>query len=110
MERLDRPEKNWKFSPADVAERQRWKEYMKAYEEMIARPPGLGAGGTGRLGFLPGRTACGRCLGTAAAPASAATATRLASNRRKRRTARGFIRSAPGSTPPAGLRPWRGHR
>ena len=35
MERLDRPEKNWKFSPADVAERQRWKEYMKAYEEMI---------------------------------------------------------------------------
>jgi len=35
MERLDRPEKNWKFSAADVAERQHWKEYQQAYEEAI---------------------------------------------------------------------------
>ena len=35
LERLDEPEKNWKFSTADVKERQRWDEYMSAYEDMI---------------------------------------------------------------------------
>ena len=35
MERLDQPEKNWKFSGADVAERQHWSEYQDAYEEAI---------------------------------------------------------------------------
>lgn len=35
LERLDKPEKNWKFSEADVKERQHWDEYMTAYEEMI---------------------------------------------------------------------------
>jgi PPK2 family polyphosphate:nucleotide phosphotransferase len=33
--RLDEPQKNWKFSLADVKEREHWKTYMKAYEEMI---------------------------------------------------------------------------
>ncbi|WP_119418049.1 polyphosphate kinase 2 family protein [Desertibaculum subflavum] len=36
LERIETPEKNWKFSMADVAERAHWKEYMAAYEEMIA--------------------------------------------------------------------------
>lgn len=35
LKRLDEPEKNWKFSEADVRERQCWDDYMKAYEEMI---------------------------------------------------------------------------
>jgi len=35
LERLDTPEKNWKFSAADVRERECWDDYMKAYEEMI---------------------------------------------------------------------------
>jgi PPK2 family polyphosphate:nucleotide phosphotransferase len=35
LERLDRPEKNWKFSAQDVKERACWKQYMAAYEEMI---------------------------------------------------------------------------
>ncbi|HUE11062.1 MAG TPA: polyphosphate kinase 2 family protein [Steroidobacteraceae bacterium] len=35
LKRLDRPDKNWKFSAADVAERERWSDYMTAYEEMI---------------------------------------------------------------------------
>ncbi|PKP03574.1 MAG: polyphosphate--nucleotide phosphotransferase [Bacteroidetes bacterium HGW-Bacteroidetes-6] len=35
LERIDRPEKNWKFSPADLAERAYWKEYQQAYEEML---------------------------------------------------------------------------
>jgi PPK2 family polyphosphate:nucleotide phosphotransferase len=35
LERLDRPEKNWKFSAADAKERGHWKEYMAAYEDMI---------------------------------------------------------------------------
>ncbi len=35
LERLDQPEKNWKFSAADVRERAHWDEYMDAYEEMI---------------------------------------------------------------------------
>jgi PPK2 family polyphosphate:nucleotide phosphotransferase len=36
LERLDTPEKNWKFSAADIRERQYWDDYMTAYEEMIA--------------------------------------------------------------------------
>ena len=35
LARLQEPEKNWKFSPADVHERQSWDDYMKAYEDMI---------------------------------------------------------------------------
>jgi PPK2 family polyphosphate:nucleotide phosphotransferase len=35
LKRLDEPEKNWKFSAADIHERQCWDDYMKAYEEMI---------------------------------------------------------------------------
>jgi PPK2 family polyphosphate:nucleotide phosphotransferase len=35
LERLENPEKNWKFSISDAAERGHWKEYMRAYEEMI---------------------------------------------------------------------------
>jgi PPK2 family polyphosphate:nucleotide phosphotransferase len=35
LARLDEPEKNWKFSEADVHERQHWDEYMNAYEDMI---------------------------------------------------------------------------
>ncbi|XSG85344.1 MAG: PPK2 family polyphosphate kinase [Methylohalobius sp. ZOD2] len=33
--RLDRPEKNWKFSPSDVAERRHWGKYMAAYEQAL---------------------------------------------------------------------------
>jgi PPK2 family polyphosphate:nucleotide phosphotransferase len=35
LARLDEPEKNWKFSLADVQERQHWDRYMAAYEDMI---------------------------------------------------------------------------
>jgi PPK2 family polyphosphate:nucleotide phosphotransferase len=35
LERLDEPEKNWKFSAADARERAFWNDYMEAYEEMI---------------------------------------------------------------------------
>ena len=35
MERLDKPEKNWKFSASDVRERRYWDDYMHAYEEAI---------------------------------------------------------------------------
>jgi PPK2 family polyphosphate:nucleotide phosphotransferase len=35
LERLDQPEKNWKFAASDVTERQYWKQYMAAYEEAI---------------------------------------------------------------------------
>jgi len=36
MERLDKPEKNWKFSVSDIRERRYWNDYMHAYEEAIA--------------------------------------------------------------------------
>jgi PPK2 family polyphosphate:nucleotide phosphotransferase len=36
LARLEAPEKNWKFSDADVREREYWNDYMKAYEDMIA--------------------------------------------------------------------------
>jgi PPK2 family polyphosphate:nucleotide phosphotransferase len=35
LARLNEPTKNWKFSAADVAERQHWEKYMEAYEDMI---------------------------------------------------------------------------
>ena len=35
LERLDKPEKNWKFSSADVKERECWDAYQDAYEDMI---------------------------------------------------------------------------
>ena len=33
--RLDEPDKNWKFSPADLKERQSWDDYQAAYQDMI---------------------------------------------------------------------------
>lgn len=36
LARLDEPEKNWKFSAADIHERKYWDDYQKAYEDMIA--------------------------------------------------------------------------
>jgi PPK2 family polyphosphate:nucleotide phosphotransferase len=36
LARIDEPEKNWKFSAADIAERKFWKEYMTAYEECLS--------------------------------------------------------------------------
>ncbi len=35
LERLERPEKNWKFAMGDLAERGRWRAYMAAYEDTI---------------------------------------------------------------------------
>src|SRR5438105_7384031 len=35
LARLDEPEKNWKFSAADIHDREYWDDYMEAYEEMI---------------------------------------------------------------------------
>jgi len=37
LSRLEEPVKNWKFSASDVTERERWHEYMAAYEELIQR-------------------------------------------------------------------------
>jgi PPK2 family polyphosphate:nucleotide phosphotransferase len=35
LERIDEPEKNWKFSSADIHERKFWKQYMQAYEACL---------------------------------------------------------------------------
>jgi PPK2 family polyphosphate:nucleotide phosphotransferase len=35
LERIDEPEKNWKFSDSDIQERKYWKHYMKAYEACL---------------------------------------------------------------------------
>jgi PPK2 family polyphosphate:nucleotide phosphotransferase len=35
LERIEEPEKNWKFSRSDVKEREHWNDYMEAYEDMI---------------------------------------------------------------------------
>ncbi|TVL91620.1 polyphosphate kinase 2 family protein [Streptomyces sp. SAJ15] len=36
MKRIDLPEKNWKFSAADVRERRRWDDYQVAFSEMLS--------------------------------------------------------------------------
>ena len=35
LARIDEPDKNWKFSTADIHERKYWKHYMKAYEDCL---------------------------------------------------------------------------
>ncbi len=35
LERIERPEKNWKFSPADIEERQYWDQYIDAFEDVF---------------------------------------------------------------------------
>jgi PPK2 family polyphosphate:nucleotide phosphotransferase len=37
QERLDEPDKRWKFNPGDLKERALWNDYMKAYEEVLGR-------------------------------------------------------------------------
>ncbi|WP_310993845.1 PPK2 family polyphosphate kinase [Aequorivita marina] len=37
LRRLNKPNKNWKFSPADLDEREHWNTYQKCYEEAINR-------------------------------------------------------------------------
>tara|TARA_R110001606_G_scaffold395664_2_gene568406 strand:- start:20456 stop:21331 length:876 start_codon:yes stop_codon:yes gene_type:complete len=36
LDRIDKPEKNWKFSAGDVEERKSWAKYMNAYEECLS--------------------------------------------------------------------------
>jgi PPK2 family polyphosphate:nucleotide phosphotransferase len=36
LARIDDPKKNWKLSPADLAERKYWRQYMRAYEKCLA--------------------------------------------------------------------------
>lgn len=36
LERIDDPQKNWKFSTADANERQHWDKYMEAYQDMLS--------------------------------------------------------------------------
>jgi polyphosphate kinase 2 (PPK2 family) len=36
LQRIDRPEKNWKFSQADIEERAFWPQYMDAYEKCLS--------------------------------------------------------------------------
>ncbi|MGO8917789.1 MAG: ADP-polyphosphate phosphotransferase [Stellaceae bacterium] len=36
LERIDDPQKNWKFSLADIEERKFWNDYMKAYEDCLS--------------------------------------------------------------------------
>jgi PPK2 family polyphosphate:nucleotide phosphotransferase len=36
LQRIDEPDKNWKFSQADVAERKFWNQYMRAYEDCLS--------------------------------------------------------------------------
>jgi PPK2 family polyphosphate:nucleotide phosphotransferase len=37
LERIERPEKNWKFSNSDLGERKFWKQYMDCYEDLIRK-------------------------------------------------------------------------
>ena len=37
LNRIDHPEKNWKFSPSDVRERRSWEDYQRAFEAMLSQ-------------------------------------------------------------------------
>jgi PPK2 family polyphosphate:nucleotide phosphotransferase len=36
LRRIDRPEKNWKFSISDIREREHWDEYQRAFDQMLS--------------------------------------------------------------------------
>jgi PPK2 family polyphosphate:nucleotide phosphotransferase len=36
LQRIDHPEKNWKFSPSDISERQHWDAYQRAFDAMLS--------------------------------------------------------------------------
>ncbi len=36
LKRIERPDKNWKFSASDIAERARWEDYQRAFSEMLS--------------------------------------------------------------------------
>jgi PPK2 family polyphosphate:nucleotide phosphotransferase len=36
LQRIDHPDKNWKFSPSDISERQHWDAYQRAFEAMLS--------------------------------------------------------------------------
>ncbi len=36
LKRIDRPQKNWKFSPSDVRERRYWQDYQQAFDDMLS--------------------------------------------------------------------------
>nr|WP_034251617.1 MULTISPECIES: PPK2 family polyphosphate kinase [Arsenicicoccus] len=42
-ERLDRPDKYYKYNPGDIAERARWDDYMEAYQAVLAKTSTKGA-------------------------------------------------------------------
>jgi PPK2 family polyphosphate:nucleotide phosphotransferase len=37
LDRINTPEKNWKFNPGDLDERKLWKNYMEAYEDVLSK-------------------------------------------------------------------------
>ena len=37
LNRIDHPEKNWKFSPSDIRERGYWSEYQRAFDDMLSQ-------------------------------------------------------------------------
>ncbi len=43
LRRLNKPNKNWKFSPGDLDERELWSDYMKCYEDILNRTSKLHA-------------------------------------------------------------------
>ncbi|NDP49394.1 MAG: polyphosphate kinase 2 family protein [Sulfuriferula multivorans] len=43
LDRIDEPDKNWKFSSADIVERKFWKQYMQAYEACLSATSTTGA-------------------------------------------------------------------
>lgn len=43
LERIDNPEKNWKFNRGDIEERKLWKQYMEAYEQCLGATSSKGA-------------------------------------------------------------------
>jgi PPK2 family polyphosphate:nucleotide phosphotransferase len=43
LDRIDEPDKNWKFSLADIEERKYWKQYMQAYESCLCATSSKGS-------------------------------------------------------------------
>jgi len=65
QERLDRPEKNWKFNPADLETRSKWDDYMRAFEVPARVRPS-------RRGGTPCPPVRGHPVGRGSVPACAA--------------------------------------
>jgi hypothetical protein len=75
LKRIDLAEKNWTFSAADVAEREYWDDYKKAFSEMLGQGEARGRGSRRRRRPVRERTGAPAAVGREPSPTTTSPST-----------------------------------